>query len=58
VTASPQTAPPTAAATATPAPAVETPKADPADDKLTVLGALERGEIDVEEAMRRLGDAG
>ncbi len=33
-----------------PSPAVE--------DRLTVLGALERGEIDVDEAMRRLGDAG
>ncbi len=61
VTASRQTAPPAAAATATPATAAaaaKTPKTVPADDRLAVLGALERGEIDVEEAMRRLGDAG
>jgi hypothetical protein len=28
------------------------------DDRLAVLGALERGEIDVDEAVRRLGEAG
>jgi hypothetical protein len=28
------------------------------DDRLAVLGALERGEIDVDEAMRRLGNTG
>jgi putative adhesin len=28
------------------------------DDRLAILGALERGEIDVDEAMNRLGDAG
>lgn len=35
----------------------ETPAAATSDERLTVLGALERGEIDVDEAMRRLGDA-
>ncbi len=47
-------APPVEAAKATPTPA----PAASGDDRLTVLGALERGEIDVDEAMRRLGDAG
>ena len=41
-----------AKATSTPAPIVA------GGDRLAVLGALERGEIDVDEAMRRLGEAG
>jgi DUF4097 and DUF4098 domain-containing protein YvlB len=44
-------------ATAAVAASAETPTAAPSDDRLAVLGALERGEIDVDEAMRRLGDA-
>lgn len=43
--------------TAAVAASAETPAAAPSDDRLAVLGALERGEIDVDEAMRRLGDA-
>lgn len=43
--------------TAAVAASAETPAAAPSADRLAVLGALERGEIDVDEAMRRLGDA-
>jgi DUF4097 and DUF4098 domain-containing protein YvlB len=48
-------APVTTAPVAAPA---NTPAAAQPVDRLAVLGALERGEIDVDEAMRRLGDAG
>jgi hypothetical protein len=39
-----------------PAEASMAPAAPTADERSEILGALERGEIDVDEAMRRLGD--
>jgi len=49
--------PPAAPSAPVPPPPPSTPTKPSADDQLAILQALERGEIDVEEASRRLSGA-